>query len=345
VISITDVKTALNRDLARYHRLWTAVVKNSDRLRSADGFGPLTQAEVAKAVSADPAVVSRLMSAKELPRHLNLLLEVAKTYQASEAETRTLLVLAHAIIAEQNDSPELAGLYASMFEPLFAATSFADKINSIQNVIFNTLVDVGLSKDAAIELVNEIGTPNSPHEALGALITAIGDSTQRECKQVMTDLPRLLDRTKTYTELAVLDFNAPSRERIDRVILRYNRKQKGIKHSSWALPKVLLTQIDLGKNQCVRDASHPGFEFLFLSEGDGVFSMKSVGDVTLSYNGPSIVAYRPTHPHHFTAGADGARLFVVSYLRRDKNDVDAIKQVIETAENDIYASKPRKNAL
>ena len=314
-----------------FREIWQAIMGISACKRAANNLPPLTQNEVATSVKADDAIVSRILRGIDLPKNNAVLVRIAKEYGASDSQIRALLTLASAIAAEEANEKDLALLYRGMFDPLFEVDTFAQEINSPANVVFHGLLDLGVSRNAAIAIGKAVTAATSEEAAVGGVILALNRSDEPTARDALKRLPELLERTNTLRQIVAIDPDVPWAGRLGRRVLRQGQND-GVQHATWShIPNVLLTKISLDKGKHVRDIRHGGVEFLFLASGAGIFEMQSVGKVDLTEEGRQVIAYKPAHPHHFTATLDATRLWVVSYLRPEGGKRDAIREVLRSA--------------
>jgi hypothetical protein len=340
VAKVTETSNT-DSNLSLYCELWQAIIVGFQRQRKSLGIPIQTQAEIAIKAKTDDAAVSRIIHGDGLLKNSALLMRVARAYGATDPQIRALITLASAAAAEKDEDPELAALYRGMFEPLFTADRFAAEINLPANIVFHSLIDVGVSTPIAEKIGNQVEATETEAAAIGAVILALNGCNDPAAQNAVRRLPDLLERAKTFGQIVPINPDVPWAGRLGRRVLKQSENQ-GIRHATWArIPNVLLTRISLKKGEKVSDRRHGGIEFLFLAAGSGVFEMVTVGSVELREDIRPLVAYRPQHSHHFTATADQTRIWVVSYLKADESKRDAIHEVLFAARRSAGATGRR----
>jgi len=328
-------------DDQRYQRLWAAITDNAKRIALAENKLPPNQTIAARDLGIDPAGVSRILAGKDLPQNQELLLRMARFYRASDSQIRALLALASALSAERRGEAELAKLYRAQFLPLFEEDAFVEEINTPRNIAFHAMLEIGVTRDEAITIAEAIDESNRDvAAAIGTIAMKLATGTTPMSGPALARIGDLIAFGKVFQQIVAIDMDVPWGGPLSRVVRHQLRDQAFLRLGSWTrIPNIAFTSFQLAANKTITDRKHSGFEFVFLVGGSGSFEMKSVGEVKMNPAGRYIVAYRPRHSHSFIAGAKGASLFVVSYLRSGEEMRDPIDELLRAAEN------PRRTVL
>jgi transcriptional regulator with XRE-family HTH domain len=302
----------------QYCLLWRALLERRRLGQRIDE----TQGAIAEKVGLDAATISRLVSGRTLPRSLDTLIRVAEYIGAKQRETKVLMIWASALIAFDSGEKRAAEELATVFHPLFDEEAFGSKLISVPSVVENVLVHLGVPGDVAAEISR--GVADDPAEAARVLYLSDEPAIERVMKGVKRD--DLKDIQKTYSQIAIANFRE---QPAIRKLLR-----SGVEIGLWRrVPNLTVTRIRLKADEVVTDSPHDGYEFLLLMRGSGSFTMSGLSPVALSEEGRQLIAYRPNGVHSFAAARDGARLFVMSYVR---------PQDVTNPENDVVADARRE---
>lgn len=248
-------------------------------------------------------------------------MKIAQAYEARPEETRVLLVYASALVAADANEEAVASCFLSMFRPLFSEQGLARKVIKPREIAYHMLLDMGLPPSQAAKVAERVGEDTNPQEAMGWIVTALPDADAGDVLNT-TKLKTLLATFNTYRNVAVVDFDSPFAETSP--YLSRAESRGDCKARIWrAVPNVTVTRIDVLSKRSVKDRAHAGYEFIFLERGTGEFEIGGLRPVELSEGGRQLIAYRSSSPHTFTAGPNGARLYVTSYHPQSERKADS----------------------